>query len=148
MTSGHITVPALIARYAELIDAGDFAGLGALFAHATIVVDETGLQVSGSEAITAAYNGWTKRYDDTGTPKTKHVTTNLILDVDDEAGRATCRSYVTVFQATESLPLQPIFSGRYRDAFERVEDEWRFSKRRIITDFAGDISQHVLTSDR
>jgi ketosteroid isomerase-like protein len=146
VTSGHIAVPGLIARYAELIDAGDFAGLGALFAHATIVVDETGLHVTGAEAITAAYHGWTKRYDDTGTPKTKHVTTNLILDVDDEAGIATCRSYVTVFQATEDLPLQPIFSGRYRDAFERVDGEWRFAERRIITDFVGDMSRHVLTS--
>lgn len=144
MTSGHIAVPALIARYAELIDAGDFAGLGDLFAHATIVVDETGLQVSGSEAISAAYHGWTKRYPDTGTPKTKHITTNLILDVDDQAGSATCRSYVTVLQATDDLPLQPIFSGRYRDAFRRVAGEWRFAERRIITDFAGDMSQHVL----
>jgi ketosteroid isomerase-like protein len=145
MSSGHIAVPGLIARYAELIDAGDFAGLGALFAHATIIVDETGLRVTGAEAITAAYHGWTKRYDDTGTPKTKHVTTNLILDVDDEAGTATCRSYVTVLQATEDLPLQPIFSGRYRDAFERVDDEWRFTERRFITDFAGNLSRHVLT---
>jgi hypothetical protein len=52
---------------------------------------------------------------------------------------------VTVFQATEDLPLQPIFSGRYRDAFQRVEGEWRFAERRIITDFAGDMSRHVLT---
>ena len=37
---GHVAIPKLIFRYAELLDSGDFAGVGELFAHAVIEVDE------------------------------------------------------------------------------------------------------------
>jgi hypothetical protein len=45
-------------------------------------------------------------YDD-GTPRTKHVTTNIAVEVDEEAGTALARSYFTVLQALPDLPLQP-----------------------------------------
>ena len=59
-------------------------------------------------------------YDD-GTPRTKHVTTNVVIEVDAEAGTAVSRSYFTVLQALPDLALQPIVSGRYQDRFERRE---------------------------
>ena len=43
---------------------------------------------------------------DDGTPKTKHVTTNAIIEVDDDAGTATSRANYAVTQATDELPLQ------------------------------------------
>jgi hypothetical protein len=52
-------------------------------------------------------------YDD-GTPRTHHVTTNVIVDVVELAGTVTARSSVTVLQAVSDLPLQPIAAGRYR----------------------------------
>ena len=55
-----------------------------------------------------------------GTPRTKHVTTNPIIEVDD-AETASCRSYYTVLQQTDELPLQTIVTGRYHDRFECVE---------------------------
>jgi hypothetical protein len=145
MTSGYVAVPNLIARYAELIDGGDFGGVAELLQHCTITVEETGSETSGREDIQALYDTWTRRYEDNGTPHTKHVTTNLILDVDDDAGTATCRSYVTVFQGVgDEFPIQPIYSGRYRDRFERVDGEWRFAERHMISDFTGDLSHHLL----
>jgi hypothetical protein len=53
---------------------------------------------------------------------------------------------VTVFQATAALPLQAIYAGRYRDTFVRDRDVWRFATRRIVGDFRGDMSAHVLRS--
>jgi len=145
MTSGYVAVPNLIARYAELIDGGDFAGVAELLQHCTITVEETGSETRGREDIQALYDTWTRRYEDNGTPHTKHVTTNLILDVDEEAGQAACRSYVTVFQGVgEEFPIQPIYSGRYRDRFERVDGEWRFVERHMVGDFVGDLSHHLL----
>ncbi len=85
----------------------------------------------------------TRRYED-GTPRTKHVTTNLIVEVDDEAGTGTCRSYFTVLQAVPALPLQPIVAGRYHDRFVRRGASWRFAERRFFIDLVGDVSQHQL----
>ena len=85
----------------------------------------------------------TRRYDD-GTPRTKHVTTNLIVEVDEEAGAATCRSYFTVFQQVPALALQPVIAGRYHDRFVRYDDSWRFAERRFYIDLVGDLSQHLL----
>ena len=141
--SGHLAVPKLIYRYAELIDAGDFAGVAELFADATVTVDGTDDVRAGAAEVLDMYTTSTRRYED-GTPRTKHVTTNLILDVDDEAGTASCRSYVTIFQATGALPMQAIYAGRYRDTFVRAGDAWRFATRRIVGEFRGDMSGHLL----
>jgi hypothetical protein len=46
-----------------------------------------------------------------GTPRTRHVTTNIAIDADEEAGTAVSRSYFTVLQALPGLPLQPIAAG-------------------------------------
>ena len=83
-----------------------------------------------------------RRYDD-GTPRTKHVTTNLIIDVDDGAGTATAKSYFTVLQQVDDLTLQVIIAGRYHDRFERVGGEWQFSDRLIFSDLIGDLSHHL-----
>ncbi|MEV0759014.1 nuclear transport factor 2 family protein [Nocardia sp. NPDC050435] len=78
-----------------------------------------------------------------GTPKTKHVTTNVILEVDEEAGTARAQSYVTVLQAVEGLSLQPIVAGRYEDQFFRRGAEWRFAERRFHLDLLGDVRRHL-----
>ncbi len=133
----------LVFRYAELIDRGDYDGIGALFADAVIGADGSTVEWRGAEAIAAMYVNGTRRYED-GTPRSKHVTTNLIIEVDDERAHATCRSYYTVLQQTDELPLQPIVAGRYHDEFARVDDQWRFARRTMFVDLVGDLSQHLL----
>jgi hypothetical protein len=81
-------------------------------------------------------------YED-GTPRTQHVTTNVVVDVDEPAGTATARSRVTVFQAVPGLPLQPIAAGRYRDRFQRHDRRWRFAERRTDVHLVGDVSHHL-----
>jgi hypothetical protein len=44
---------------------------------------------------------------------------------------------------TETLPLQPIVNGRYRDTFERVDGQWRYKHRVMIVEHVGDVSQHL-----
>ena len=79
-----------------------------------------------------------------GTPRTKHVTTNPIIEVDEDAGTASCRSYYTVLQQTDEFPLQTIVTGRYHDRFECVEGRWRFSYRDLtLIDMVGDVSHHL-----
>jgi 3-phenylpropionate/cinnamic acid dioxygenase small subunit len=130
----------LIATYAELVDNADFAGLGALLADATFT--GSGAPVSGAIAIEQMFRDMLVVYDD-GTPRTKHVTTNIIIDADEQAGTAAARSYVTVFQARSGLALQAIMSGRYQDRFVRRDGHWRFTERRVRIDLVGDLSGHL-----
>ncbi|MDR8731651.1 nuclear transport factor 2 family protein [Burkholderia pseudomultivorans] len=84
-----------------------------------------------------------KRYP-CGTPRTKHVVANPIIEIDEAAHRATARSYYTVRQAVDGLPSQPVAAGRCHDAFERVDGAWRFAFRDYSRfDFAGALSHRL-----
>jgi ketosteroid isomerase-like protein len=144
MMPAHVQIQNLLFTYAERVDTGDFAGVGEVFAHALITVEGSQNATRGASNIQKMYEEWTRRYPDDGTPHTKHVTTNLIIEVDEDAGTATCRSYVTVFQQTSTLRLQPILQGRYHDRFECVGGKWRFTHRHMFNDRLGDLSQHLL----
>ena len=134
----------LIYTYAERIDAGDFAGVGELLEHATLTFEGFGDAVAGREAIEGLYTRTTRRYED-GTPRTKHVMTNVIVDVADDGTAASSRSYFTVLQAVPgSFPLQPVIAGRYRHTYERVEDHWRVAAMHITIDLTGDLAHHLL----
>ena len=98
--------------------------------------------VSGSDAIEKMLRDSVIVYDD-GTPKTKHVTTNIAIEVDDAAGTAVSRSYFTALQALPDMALQPIVSGRYHDRFERRDGKWCFVERHVRTDLVGDVSRHL-----
>ncbi len=144
MTDSAVQVANLIARYAELVDAGDFDGLGDLLADAAVGEVGNDSLLVGRDAVRSMFETTTRRYED-GTPGTKHVTTNLILDIDEEAGVAATRSYWTVLQAVPGLPLQPILAGRYHDRFARTDGTWHFAERRYQVELVGDLSHHLLT---
>lgn len=136
----------LLYTYAARIDAGDLDGVADLFAHGRILGQEDGPPESvfeGRDAVRRLYGGSTRIYEDTGTPKTHHVTTNARIDVDEEGGTATCASYYLVTQATDELPLQIIITGRYRDTFHRIDGEWWFESRTMYVDQTGDLSHHL-----
>ena len=139
----YVAIQNLIYSYCHRIDRGDFAGLAELFRHAAIIVPAASAPVRGVQAIHDMYAKFTRRYPDGNTPKTAHVTSNLIIEADgSDAARS--QAHFLVHQATEVLPLQPIIGGRYFDRFARVEGSWRFTERRIEIDLVGDLSAHML----
>ena len=138
--SSYRAIENLIISYAELVDAGDFAGLGTLLADASFAGG--GAPVAGHDAIQRMFQELIIRYED-GTPQTKHVTTNIAIELDEDAGMATSRAYFTVLQAVPGLALQPIAAGRYHDRFDRHDGRWRFAKRRVHLDLIGDTSRHL-----
>lgn len=141
MSSSDREIQNLIATYTDLVDGGDFAGLGALFAGATFALND-GPAVSGGAAVEQLAHDTLMTYDD-GTPRTRHLITNLFLEIDEAAGTAEARSYFTVLQSLPELPLQPIAGGRHLDDFTRRDGRWQFTNRRVVTDFTGDVSHHV-----
>ena len=132
----------LLHTYADLIDAGEFEQVGQLFQHAVLTAPGMA-PISGSAAITALFETTTRRYAD-GTPRTAHVITNPVVDVDESSGRASVKSRFVVFQETAGLTLQPIISGRYHDDFERHDGRWRFSARHMDPSLLGDLHAHLL----
>lgn len=129
--------------YAERIDLGDFAGVAELFSNARYKgggPDDPG--VVGAAAVLEILEAMVRRYDD-GTPRTKHVTTNLIIDAAEADDSATARSYYTVFQQLDGFALQPIIAGRYHDTFGVVDGGWCLTERVIFCDLVGDLSRHL-----
>lgn len=139
----RLAITDLLYRYAELVDAGDYDGVAALFEHGAIGSVGTDHVDAGVEAVLARYIDWTKRHAD-GTPRTKHVTSNVIVELGADGVSATARSYFTVLQQTDVIPLQPIIAGRYEDRFERVDGMWRFVHRQMIPELVGDLRDHLL----
>jgi hypothetical protein len=138
------SITKLIYTYAERIDAGDFAGVAEVFAHATLTFEGFDHTVAGAPAVQAVYERTTRRYED-GTPRTKHVMTNVMVDVDDEGLAASSRSYVTVLQAVPgALALQPVIAGRYRHTYTCRAGRWEFASMHIIVDLVGDLGHHML----
>jgi len=130
----------LISRYAFLVDDGDFDGLGRLLDHCRFTLG-SGPAVSGHAAVVALAQGALQVHAD-GTPRTRHVTSNLLIEIDANAGTATGRAYYTVFQALDGFPLQPIACGTYHDRFERHDGAWRFAARSVQTRLVGDTTRH------
>jgi 3-phenylpropionate/cinnamic acid dioxygenase small subunit len=139
MPKAHEAIRNLLGRYCELMDAADWAQVGELFANAEIVGPNGSVVAHGSAAVQALYERGTRLYD--GSPRTRHITSNTIIDVD--ADTATARSAYVVFQAVDGFALQVIVTGRYRDEFVRVEREWRFARRQFFVDHVGDLSHHL-----
>src|SRR5262245_62513141 len=116
MSEDKLAIAELLYRYAELIDAGDFDGVGQLLSRATFAGTRSP-STSGAGAIAKLFAMTTRRYPDHGnTPRTRHLVLNPIVEIGPER-TATARSTFCVVQNTETAPLQPIVVGRYLDSF-------------------------------
>jgi 3-phenylpropionate/cinnamic acid dioxygenase small subunit len=145
MSDSALEISNLIYTYAELLDTGDLDGVAGLFAHGRICGMEDGppeTVFTGTARVREMYEMATRIYED-GTPKTKHNTTNVRLDVDEAMGTASSTSYYNVMQATPDLPLQVIVTGHYKDTFQRVDGAWWFDTRTMFVDQVGDVSHHL-----
>ena len=142
MSATALAITNLLYRYTEAMDSGQLEDAAELFRNARIKVRDRAEPLNAA-GLLALWRTHVKLYP-CGTPRTKHVVTNPIIEIDDDVGKATARSYYTVYQATEGFPLQLIASGRYHDEFERVDGTWGFSYRDYsLLDLTGDMSLHL-----
>lgn len=133
----------LLFRYAELIDGARFDECGRLFERAEFLMGEHRV---GPEQMVAHWKSLVIVHPD-GTLATSHITSNLLVEFGPDGTTATCRSRFTVLQATDTLPLQPICSGRYHDTFAVSESgEWYFTSRSYSMPLVGNTTEHMRTS--
>ncbi len=138
-TSAHEQIRNLLGTYCELMDAGDFDGLGSLLGQARLT-DDKGREIArGGPAITSLWQAMVMLYD--GSPRTRHLVTGPVITVEGDA--ATSRSSFTVLQQVTDGPLEPIAAGRYRDSFACMDSTWHFTERQFLLDQEGDVSRHL-----
>ncbi len=135
-----LEVTELLYRYAELIDAGDFDGVGELLGRGSF------MGVAGASAIATLFASTTRRFPDhDNRTRTRHLVLNPIVDVDGDVARA--RSTFCVVQHVPdgpvTVPLQPIVVGRYADVFARDDLGWYFTERTVDVEMVGDVSAHL-----
>jgi 3-phenylpropionate/cinnamic acid dioxygenase small subunit len=144
--SDYLQIQNLLHRYAYLMDQADFNAVGQIFAHADVYMPgDAGIYRKDPVGVADLFRRWNRVYPDTGTLRTRHITTNLILE-EDGHDRAKARCYVLVVQATPTFPLQPVIAGTYEDRFEKVDGVWRFAERREEFknfELLGDLSSHL-----
>ena len=140
MADAHEAIRNLLGRYCEAMDAADWPAVGALFARARLIDAHGNVVAGGATDVQALYERGTRLYD--GSPRTRHITANSIIDVVGDT--ATARSSYVVFQQVDGAALQPIITGRYVDSFVVAGDaEWHFAVRQFHVDQVGDLSHHL-----
>ena len=148
MSDAPTAIANLLYRYAELMDAGHLDECADLFVDAQVLL---GNRTDGKppvvdrDGLAAVWRSMVRLHED-GTPRTRHLVANPIIEVADDGTTATCRSTYTVFQQVGAGPLQPIITGRYHDRFESGNGTWRFSERVYLMDLTGDLSSHLMGS--
>ncbi|HEX4671765.1 MAG TPA: nuclear transport factor 2 family protein [Solirubrobacteraceae bacterium] len=111
--SSYWAIERLLATYAERLDDGDFVPVGRLLADATF----TGGAGGGGDAIEKMLRDSVIVCDD-GTPRTKHITTNLAIEVDKRPAQRCrvrtsprCRRYPAWLCSRSSAVLTTTVSG-------------------------------------
>ncbi|GGB38193.1 hypothetical protein GCM10011380_29490 [Sphingomonas metalli] len=109
----------LIARYANLNDAGDWDAVAALYAPDGRMARPTAPDawIVGRDAIRAAFLARPARI-------TRHLCANIVVDVLD-ADTAVAESAVALFVADA-----PVRVGGFHDRLVRIGDHWLFAERR------------------
>lgn len=137
----------ILFRYARCVDSADWDGLGELFRHGEVVTEGIDQVAVGPEAVSGVWRTVNRVHPD-GTLRTRHLLTNITVDISADGDSAAADAYYMVFQATEALPLQPIAGGRYEDTFHKIDGVWWFKQKKIHVNLVGDVSDHLaLTFD-
>src|SRR2546429_9214220 len=98
MLSAETQITNLLFTYAERIDAGDIDGVADLFAHALLTGGDGSREAQGRDGALKWFGGGEGSRE---RHKTKHVTTNVIIELDDAGTRAQVRSVYHVLLETD-----------------------------------------------
>lgn len=140
----HEGIERLLYHYSTTLDTGDLEGCAALFGEAGIYGLVGGAAARGAQQVLATMRGTIRMYQ--GAPRTRHLVTNVIIDVGDDLISGSAQSYVQVLHQAPNGPLAPIVSGTYFDRVHCLNNVWQFAERRMLIELVGDVSSHLLTN--
>ncbi len=131
----------LLFAYSDTIDRGQLEATAALFGSDGLYGLVDAGAAKGAEQVLHTFRSNVQLYD--SVPRTRHVVTNVVIDVDENETSGTARSYVQVLHQAPGHPLAPIVAGTYHDRVHLVDGEWQFAERRMIIELVGDMSTHL-----
>lgn len=133
----------LILEYCAAIDEGRLDDMARLFTKGTWIPSPT-MPLKGHEQV-AGFLGSVILYD--GVPRTRHSTTNIRIDLADDAQSATADSYVIIYQSVKGSSPFILLQGAYKDTFLVDEaGQWHFHERHVTADGMGDTTKHLRAS--
>jgi ketosteroid isomerase-like protein len=114
-----------VVTYCDAVDRGDIETVVGRFTVDAVVDYGPRTSATGREAIARLFGGLR-----TTATATSHRLTNVVVDLGDDAARAT--SYVTAWHAlVEPAGEQLVIHGRYLDRLEPVDGDWLIAERRL-----------------
>ena len=126
----------LVTEYCHFVDHGEAAKIADQFADDGVWASPRDVR-TGREAIAKSF----QKRQDNAARMSRHVCTNLLIDVIDE-NSATGVVYLTLYRHDGAPERRispsdvPDVVGEYRDSFVRTTDGWRFKRREIHVSFA------------
>ena len=125
----------LMASYAQALDACRFADVAACFAADGEWTTDYGA-ARGPAEIEAFIRGIVPLKGEG--PQRKHYITNIIVMLAGE-DRASARSDYLVIRESPA-GLIPVMGGTYLDMFVKREGAWRFARKELVHNIAGDMA--------
>jgi hypothetical protein len=145
LLSAHREIEQKIYRMGYALENGDFDLVGELLRHATFGADQIGRRAfEGSDAIRDQYARTNITYPEHGRA-TREMYTNVLIDIDLDAGTACSTTAYTVAQQTPDgeSPFALLVAGRYEDEWAIIDGEWHWTDRFIVVQFKNDLDRHM-----
>lgn len=145
LLTAHREIEQKIYRMGYALENGDFEQVGELLRHATFGADRIGRRVlQGRDAIRDQYTRTNITYPDHGRA-TREIYTNLLIEIDIDAGTAKSTTAYTVAQQTPDgrSRFDLLVAGRYEDEWRRIDGEWHWTDRYIVVQFKNDLDRHM-----
>lgn len=146
-TTTHVSdrdrIENLLHRYARGVDTGNLESIAELFRHGTICDAKGKILADGYDAVLKMYRSIVKIYPDCGTPKTQHIVSNLILNLENQHTANSTANY-TVLQQLPSGNIECIIAGEYFSRFVKDNGRWQFHQHHMRNRITGDLSHHLL----
>jgi hypothetical protein len=132
-----------IYRVGYALEDGDFARVGQLMGEATLGADLIGRAAyRGAAEITAQYTRTNIVYEGRGRA-TKEIYSNVVVDVDLDAGTASSVTSYTVAHQPPGAEFALLVAGRYEDRWRRRDGHWAWDDRYIVVQYRGDLDSHM-----
>lgn len=151
LAQGRFAIEEQLYRYANAVDRGDLETASAVFAKATLNLED-GRSFRGAGEVFDFYRELIIFYSKKGdakpyrrfktTPMTQHSVSNVRCYFNNAVTEATVESQYTATQLRKGR-IRIIAQGRYADVFARDLSGWHLKSRDLHIDLTGDLSHHL-----
>jgi hypothetical protein len=145
LLAAHREIEQKLYRMGYALENGDFELVGELLRHATFGADRLGRRIlKGKQQIRDQYTRTNITYRGHGRA-TREIYTNVLIEIDLDAGTARSTTAYTVAQQPPdgASRFELLVAGRYEDEWALIDGEWHWTDRYIVVQFKNDLDRHM-----